>query len=97
MAHPADPTARHRLEQVPSRVGTRRPLGTLAAGALLAAAILPFAGTLARAVVVPTVDRGLPVANLNTDAGPDRSNVDWADETGGINGDDFTLGQAGET
>lgn len=97
MDHFADPAARRRPDQVPSNAGIHRRLGALAAGVILATAILPFAGTLAHADVAPTVDRGLPTANLNLAAGAERSNVDWADETGGINGDDFTVGQAGET
>jgi hypothetical protein len=41
-------------------------------------------------------DRGLPTENLNTDAGADRSNIEWADietlpENPWLPGDDFTL------
>jgi len=37
------------------------------------------------------VDRGLPTANLNNAASPDRSNVMWVDDDGRPVGDDFTL------
>ena len=45
------------------------------------------------------LDRGLPTANLNNDAGASRSNVQWAfgsDAQGmWLAGDDFTLGGQG--
>lgn len=41
------------------------------------------------------LDRGLPTANLNSDAGSNRSNVAWADSDY-ISGDDFTLSGSGK-
>jgi hypothetical protein len=48
----------------------------------------------------PTFDRGLPIENLNNEAGADRSNIEWADvetlpETPWLPGDDFTLAGSG--
>lgn len=47
------------------------------------------------------VDRGLPAANLNDPAGPNRSNVRWSAFSGhyneGFDGDSFTVGNAGTT
>src|SRR5215475_8777700 len=42
------------------------------------------------------VDRGLPQVNLNSAAGPVRSNVRWSWYGHGFLGDDFTVGQPGE-
>ncbi|MEO7143173.1 MAG: hypothetical protein ABI165_06670 [Bryobacteraceae bacterium] len=43
------------------------------------------------------VDRGLPQANLNNDAGAIRSNVRWSWYDHGFVGDDFTIGAPGES
>jgi len=47
-----------------------------------------------------TFDRGLPIENLNNEAGADRSNIEWADvetppETPWLPGDDFALAGSG--
>lgn len=41
------------------------------------------------------LDRGLPVQNLNSAAGSDRSNVAWTFGSSWLVGDDFTLGGSG--
>ena len=43
------------------------------------------------------VDRGLPKVNLNNASGPVRSNVRWGWLQQGFMGDDFVVGQAGES
>jgi hypothetical protein len=48
-------------------------------------------------VLALLVDRGLPSANLNNAASALRSNVQWGMEGLYFNGDDFTIGTAGET
>jgi len=45
----------------------------------------------------PTVDRGLPTANLNNGAGSNRSNVAWSNGNDSITGDTFAVGSAGQT
>ena len=45
---------------------------------------------------VLTVDRGLPLSNLNNASGSVRSNVRWSGDNQGFIGDDFTIGAAGE-
>ena len=55
--------------------------------------VLPAAG----ATPTPTFDRGLPTANLNNAAGSSRSNVAWSNGNNYVSGDDFTIGQSGQT
>jgi hypothetical protein len=62
-------------------------VSTVALGFVLALCLLAQSGFAAI-----LVDRGLPTANLNNDAGVDRSNVAWADTDPALMmGDDFTL------
>lgn len=66
-----------------------RLAGFTLVGALLACTHVAKADVLA-------FDRGLPIENLNDEAGADRSNIEWADvetlpETPWLPGDDFTL------
>ena len=55
-----------------------------------------LAPSIAAAQSSPIVDRGLPKAHLNNDAGPLRSNVRWSWYADGFIGDDFTIGAPGE-
>jgi hypothetical protein len=44
----------------------------------------------------PTVDRGLPIVNLNNAGGANRSNVAWSNGNDFVTGDSFTLGRPGQ-
>lgn len=72
----------------------KRWTSTRLLGFVLAMVFLSSSNPAAAQVLV--FDRGLPTANLNSAAGPSRSNVQWADvetlpETPWLPGDDFTL------
>jgi WD40 repeat protein len=84
-----DHAAEHFSGVRPVRHATPRLASFMLVCGLLAGARLAEADVLA-------FDRGLPTANLNNEAGADRSNVEWADfetppETPWLPGDDFTL------
>lgn len=66
-------------------------------GIPLAAGLAVSMFLIAAVSAMVATDRGLPTANLNNNAGADRSNVAWSFGNDSVTGDDFTVGEAGET
>jgi hypothetical protein len=84
-----DTVTEYFLPRLWDRAATMRWASAALVGAML------IGSPLARADVL-AFDRGLPIENLNNEAGADRSNIEWADietmpETPWLPGDDFTL------
>jgi hypothetical protein len=82
------------MDAYTGRCVKKGPALTRLASFALVSALLTCA-SFAKADVL-AFDRGLPTANLNNEAGADRSNIEWADvetppETPWLPGDDFTL------
>ncbi|NEQ16861.1 MAG: hypothetical protein F6K44_25070, partial [Moorea sp. SIO3E2] len=68
-------------------------------GAVFATASAVMLGYTSNAQAEMLFDRGLPTENLNNISGANRSNVRWATDAQnqGFFGDDFTIGNVGDT